>query len=297
MNKLKFFDEIESQRDNTVKYILKTEEGLIVEFAYINKEDGKDIICIPSQTLCAMGCKFCHVTDYIGKIRCRNLTPEEMFEGVKYVYDQRGLGERVLLVSFMGCGEPIVNQENVIKSMQMMIELEAPLVRFAVATSLPQGCWLRFFEMTRKIARHRLPVKIHLSLHYTVDQIRKEWMPKSLDIIPSLSAVDFYRKVTGNAVEIHYALIEGVNDTEQDAILLSEFLKDRDFNIKFLFYNQKPTLDAKASPKDKIGVFRRYFERYGIEHEYYIPPGLDIGASCGQFLMDYYVRYGQEVKQ
>jgi len=294
MDTLNFFDQIRSQRDNTVKYIFKTEDGLIVEFAYINKDDGKDIICIPCQTLCAMGCKFCHVTDYIGKIRCRNLTSREMYEGVKYVYDAKDLGKRVLLISYMGCGEPVNNHEQVIDSMIMMSGLEAPLVRFAIATSLPKSAWLKFFQMTHGIVKSGLPVKLHLSLHYTVDQIRREWMPRSLEIIPSLSAADFYRKITGNAVEIHYALIEGVNDTEQDAILLSKFLKDRDFNIKFLFYNEKPTLDAQASPKEKISIFRRYFDRYNIDHEYYIPPGLDIGASCGQFLMDYYVRYQDE---
>ncbi len=198
-------------------------------------------------------------------------------------------------MSFMGCGEPVMNYENVVSSMLAMRErLPAPLARFAIATSMPKHKWLSFFGLTQKIAEHKLLVKLHLSLHYTIDQIRKEWMPSALDIIPSLSAVDFYRKLTGNAVEIHYALIEGVNDTEQDAILLSEFLKDKDINIKFLFYNEKPTLEAKASPKEKLRIFRQYFERYGIKHEYYIPPGLDIGASCGQFLLDYYERYTED---
>jgi 23S rRNA (adenine2503-C2)-methyltransferase len=116
-------------------------------------------------------------------------------------------------------------------------------------------------------------------------------MPSALPIIPSLSALDFYKKLTGNSVEIHYALIDGVNDTEQDAILLSNFLKDKDIPVKFLFYNEKPTIEYHASSKEKLSIFKRYFDRYGIQHEYYIPPGLDVGASCGQFLMDYYIKY------
>ena len=93
------------------------------------------------------------------------------------------------------------------------------------------------------------------------------------------------------SLKIHYTLIEGVNDTEQDAILLSEFLKDRDIPVKFLFYNEKPTIEFHASSKEKLSVFKRYFYKYGIYHEYYVPPGLDVGASCGQFLMDYYLKY------
>jgi 23S rRNA (adenine2503-C2)-methyltransferase len=216
----------------------------------------------------------------------------EIAEGVEFIYHELKLGQQVLLVSFMGCGEPVHNADNVVNSMvQIRSSCPAPLVRFAIATSLPKNGWLNFFSMTEQVADDNLQVKMHLSLHYTIDQIRHEWMPKSLDIIPALEAMDFYRKLTGNAVEIHYALIEGVNDTEQDAILLTSFLKDRDFNIKFLFYNEKPTLAAKASPKDKLKIFRVYFDRHNIKHEYYVPPGLDVGASCGQFLMDYYVKY------
>lgn len=163
-------------------------------------------------------------------------------------------------------------------------------VRFAIATSIPKSKWINFYKLVEGIKKNNLPVKLHLSLHYTMDIQRKEWMPSSLDIMSSLSAVDFYKKLTKNPVEIHYTLIEGVNDTEQDAILLSTFLKDKDFNVKFLFYNEKPSIDFHASSKEKLKIFKRYFDKYNIEHEYYIPPGLDIGASCGQFLMDQYIK-------
>ena len=281
---------VKSNNDSTLKYIMKNKDGFILEFSYINKSDGKDIICVPAQTMCNMGCKFCHTTDYIGKIKCLNVTTDEIVAGVEYIYDDLKLGERVLLISYMGCGEPILNKFNVIESMlKINNEFKTPYTRFAIATSLPKLNFLDFFWMVNEIKQTKLPVKFHFSLHYTFDILRKEWMKNSLDIIPSLSAMDFYKKLTGNAVEIHYALIEGVNDTEQDAILLSNFLKDRDFNVKFLFYNEKPTLDVHASNKSKLSIFKRYLDKYNIESEYYIPPGLDVGASCGQFLMDYYL--------
>ena len=294
--KLLFLKKVKSKLDSTQKFIFKTlEDNLIIEFSYINKNDGKDIICIPSQTMCNLGCKFCHTQDYIGKIKCRNLTSDEILEGIKFAYNELHLEQekKVLLVSLMGCGDPILNVDEVIESMikikQLEQEYQIPYVRFAIATSIPKNKWENFFQLTNLISFYKLPVKLHLSLHYTIDAIRKEWMPNSLDIIPSLSAVDFYKKVTGNAVEIHYTLIDGVNDTEQDAILLSTFLKDKDINVKFLFYNEKPTLNAHASNKNKLSIFKRYFDKYSISHEYYIPPGLSIGGSCGQFLMDYYI--------
>jgi adenine C2-methylase RlmN of 23S rRNA A2503 and tRNA A37 len=48
-------------------------------------------------------------------------------------------------------------------------------------------------------------------------------------------------------------------------------------------------IDYHASNKEKIKIFKKYFDKYNISHEYYTPPGLDIGASCGQFLLDYYI--------
>lgn len=292
---MKFIKKIKSNLDSTIKYIFKTTDNLVVEFSYINKNDGKDIICLPSQTMCNLGCKFCHTLEYIGKIKNRNLEGGEIIDGVDYIIDVEkiNLNNRTLLISFMGCGEPILNVDNIVNSMIILKQHaqnnNIPYIRFAIATSIPKYKWEEFFKLTYLINKNSLPVKIHLSLHYTIDIIRKEWMPQSLDIIPSLSAVDFYRKLTNNNVEIHYTLIEGVNDSEQDAILLSSFLKDKSINVKFLFFNEKESLDYHASNRDKIKIFRKYFDMYNIPHEYYIPPGLDIGASCGQFLLDYYL--------
>jgi len=114
-----FIEIIKSESDSTLKYIFKTDDNLIVEFSYINKNDGKDIICVPSQTMCNLACKFCHTTDYIGKIKNVNLEVSEIIGGIKYIIDNLGIEKhgRVLLISFMGCGEPILNVDNIIQSM------------------------------------------------------------------------------------------------------------------------------------------------------------------------------------
>lgn len=292
---MKLLDKIKSQTDNTIKYIFQTTDNLIIEMAYINKNDGKDIICVPTQTSCKMKCKFCHITDVTDKLINRNLDYLEISNGVDLVYEDLQLSKnpKILLISYMGCGEPLLNYQNVLLSMKDISDryIQLPLVRFAIATSIPAFAQVNFFKMTDEIHKNKLPVKIHLSLHYTMDYLRKEWMPNSLHIIPSLVALEYYKKLTNNSVEIHYTLIDGVNDTEQDVILLTELLKNRDIPVKFLFYNEKPTIEFHASSKDKLKIFKKYFDKYSIDFEYYIPPGLDIGASCGQFLMGYYLKY------
>ncbi len=294
---MKLLNKIYSTLDNTIKYIFQTDDGIVVEMAYINKNDGKDIICVPSQTSCKMGCKFCHITDASDKLKYGNLTPLEINDGVDYIYNDLNLikNPQTLLISYMGCGEPLVNMDNVITSMSWLRRryqnVKVPLIRFAIATSLPNFSLVKFFELTEAINSLKLPVKIHLSLHYTSDELRKEWMPESAPIIPSIIALEYYQKRTNNFVEIHYALIDGINDTEEDAMLLTELLTGRNIPVKFLFYNEKPTIEFHASNKEKINTFKKYFDNNNIQFEYYIPPGLDVGASCGQFLMDYYLKY------
>ena len=294
---MRLLEKIFSKADKTIKFIFLTEDNLVIELSYINKDDGKDIICVPSQTSCKMRCKFCHITEATDKLVNRNLKSPELVEAVNFVYNDLKLGAnpKVLLISYMGCGEPILNYDNIVSNMidlrSIYQDVKVPLIRFAIATSLPRAAHLNFFRLTDEINKHKLPVKVHLSLHYTIDLIRKEWMPHSLDILPSIVALEFYKKMTKNSVEIHYTLIDNVNDTEQDAILLTEMLKNRGIPVKFLFYNEKSTLEFHASSREKLKIFRNYFEKNGIDHEYYIPPGLDVGASCGQFLMDYYYKY------
>lgn len=300
---MKFIEKIYSKTDDAIKYIFKCEDNLIIEITYINKNDGKDILCIPSQTMCNLGCKFCHTTDYIGKVKCRNLTSSELIESLLYVMNDSEIDiqnkQRILLISIMGCGEPLFNVEHLIDMMTHIkrvgeIDLGIPYIRYAIATSIPKNKWENFFQLTKLIQENKLPVKIHLSLHYTFDLIRREWMPASLEIISSISAIDFYKKITGNAVEIHYTLIDGVNDTEQDAILLSTFFKGKDINIKFLFFNEKQSLHYHASNKDKIKIFKKHLDMNNIPYEYYMPPAIDIGGSCGQFLMETYLKYGND---
>lgn len=292
-NRLKLKKIVNSNVDNTIKYIFyRNHDNAILEFSYISKNDGKDIICVPSQTMCAIGCKFCHTTDYIGKIKVSPILGVDIVEGIDYIYKDLKLSEnpKTLLISFMGCGEPVLNYKNVIETMGLIkCEYKDIHTRFAIATSLPDVVFPDFFEMTRLIKSYELPIKLHISLHYTNDKLRNEWMPKAINIESTLAAAEFFKAYTNNPVEIHYALIEGVNDTRDDAYNLCGLIKDKGFNVKFLFYNEKTSLGMHPSEIKQFEMFKAYLDQIDVQAEYYKPPGLDVGASCGQFLMDEYL--------
>lgn len=292
-DRLKLNKKVYSESDNTIKYVFnRTHDDYIIEFSYINKNDGKNIICVPCQTMCNIGCKFCHATDYVGKYKATLIIGIDIADGVDYIYNDLKLGDnpKTLLISYMGIGEPVVNYKNVIDSMLLIKSNYKDIyVRFAISTSLPDIFFTDFFEMVRLVKGHDLPVKLHVSLHYTNDIQRKEWMPRAVNIKSTIAAAEFFKEYTGNPVEIHYALIDKVNDTVIDAIELSKILNNRDFNVKFLFYNEKSTLNIHPSKMGSYEVFKRELNDKGITCEYYVPPGLKIGSSCGSFNLNEYI--------
>lgn len=284
---------VTSSDDGTTKYVFfRNSGGAILEFSYINKNDGKDIICVPCQTMCNVGCKFCHATDYVNKIPRQNLLSDEIVDGVDFIYEHLKLinNKRTLLISFMGMGEPVLNMENIVLSMSGIKDKYVDTnVRFAIATSIPKNGVSDYFELVTIIKKLSLPVKMHISLHYTCNETRMKWMPNSLDIKSTISLAEFFKSYTNNPVEIHYALIKNVNDRLCDAVKLSELIMNRNFEVKFLFYNEKQSLDAQSSDIKQYKIFEEILSTNGIRSEYYIPPGMSIGSSCGAFLMDEYL--------
>src|ERR1022692_1744928 len=104
---MQFITKETSKIDKVVKYVFKVDFNSIAEFSYIDNNTGKDIICVSCQTMCNMGCKFCHCTDYIGKVRVRTLTGSEIFDGIEHIVKDLGITCRdTILISYMGCGEP-----------------------------------------------------------------------------------------------------------------------------------------------------------------------------------------------
>ena len=286
---MELLDKIHSKIDKTVKFVFKLDDDLITAASYINKDDGKDIICVASQTACKMGCKFCHTTDVINKVKVRNLKATEISDCVDYICSDISLGKRLLLVSYMGCGEPLLNWNQVLESM-IAIRYQHDTCQFAIATMIPKSHWINFFLITEDIKFYKLNVKMHLSLHFTDEGMRKDWMPNALEIMSSIAALEFYKNLTGNSVEIHYCLIDGENDFKSDADTLGGWLEGRGIPVKLLQYNTRPELDYLSSTMDRVKGFMKILSYYTTV-EYYVPPGIDIGSSCGMFLLDYYLKY------
>ena len=296
---IRLLDSIKSKIDNTIKYVFLASDKLIFEVAYINKDDGKDILCVSTHTACTLGCKFCFTTEFKDKLKAREITGDEITQAVSSIYEDLDLDntKRLLLVSYMGCGEPTFNIPGVIGSARRIHKLY-PNSRFAIATLMPKHNCRSFFEFTQAVIKYKLPIKVHFSLHFTENVIREDWMPAASKIKTSLVMLKFYQEATGNKVELHYTLIEGANDSYLNALELASLLRPYKFPVKFIKHNVNDNnYIPLISDTVKMDMFQAILNADNIFSEYYIPPGGDVGASCGQFLFNYYLKYNVKTKE
>lgn len=277
-------DTVRSQLDKTVKQIHRNEDSRLVEVSYIDKSDGKDIFCVPTQTSCNLGCKFCHLTGQ--GVPAENLTAAEVVTFVnKFWIEQITTSAKTLLISYMGSGEPLMNVSGVLESAQALktkYDAAYSNVRFGVASIIPSARRMR--EFTDSVLTSGLNFKFHWSLHSARPSIRKHLMPAALPLNEAVNLVGEYQASTGNAIEAHYTLLSGDNDTETDVKCLVQLLRGLPINLKVLRYSERNDVDLQRS--EKVDQFFHRMRDNGFEGglEYYAPPGNDIGASCGQFL-------------
>jgi len=298
METLELIQHIRSEVDRTQKliYTLNRPSGPVtIEVSAIDKQDGKFILCLPTQTACAQACRFCHTTMLAGVVAVTNLTGDELRAIVIAAWAESGYAayETPLLISFMGVGEPMANASGLLAGI-MKIAAWATLirdlkVRFAFATMLPGRHLVDFVGFMNAVQGLNISVKAHLSLHYTTDTARQEWMPASSLIAVALSLMHEYAIRTGNPVEIHYTLIQGVNDTMQDADRLCALLADTKIPVKFLKLNPIPGDESRAPDSVWVEFFRSQLENRGIPTEWYDSPGSSIGSACGMFATDVYI--------
>lgn len=177
---MKIIDTVRSNIDNVIKLVIHLDDGLICEVSYINKGDGKDIVCVPSRTGCSMKCQFCHATEMCGKIVDRKLTYEEIIFMISAVLEYRKLEaslEDILLVSFMGMGDPLNNIDNVIESMKGIKKLYDN-AGFGLCTVVPIGSEEAQMKLLNFAANVDYKVKLHVSLHSTDDTVKRALIPK-----------------------------------------------------------------------------------------------------------------------
>ncbi len=282
LDRVKHLESAVSSSNQATKHIFQVDSD-VLETVSIDKNDGKDIVCVPTQTNCRMGCSFCHLTGI--KKKTRNLGCHEIDALIESAIGKSPLKTEKLLISFMGSGEPLKNVEGMVwAAMFQMHRRKEGATRFACASIIPNRKDFNFFLMAVKVSH--LDMKFHWSLHSTKPKTRKSLMPSALPIQEGMQCVLDYLEVFPGKAEIHYTLIDGVNDGQED-IDGFDSMVDRKVPIKLLRFAEK---NGGMVESRRVNEFKSSLEALGFTVETYAPPGHDIQAACGQFVLDRYVK-------
>lgn len=280
-----------SSIDGSIKYLFELFDGKSVEAVYMPwyDEDNGEIervsLCISSMAGCPVACAFC-ATGTLGFIR--NLTSAEIIDQIILV--ENDLGIKVSNVVFMGMGEPLLNYNNVKKSIEIITDERADFFGRRKITVSTVGITAKI----KQLANEKFAPKLALSLHATTNGFRHKIIPlsKQTTLKDTLDAIEFYYRNTGMPITYEYIPFEGMNDTDEDAKRLSKILKRVPSRVNIIPFNDisftNPSgfaKDLKPTSKDRILEFGRLVREYGGRVTIRDTFGADIEAACGQLAL------------
>lgn len=260
--------------DDTVKYLFKLHDGEYIESVVMKYKYGYTI-CVSSQVGCKMGCTFCAST-IAGFVR--NLMPSEILSQISVA--QKDLGIRISHVVLMGVGEPMDNFDNVMRFLELVTDengLNLSMRNISLSTcGVVDGIY--------KLMEKKLQLTLSISLHAPNDEIRSKTMPvnKKWNIDELLKACRLYTKTTSRRISFEYAMISGVNDSDECARELAKRLKGMLAHVNLIPVNEVKETGYRKSNDDRIRRFTEILMSYGVNTTVRRTLGSDINASCGQ---------------
>jgi 23S rRNA (adenine2503-C2)-methyltransferase len=276
----------QTANDGTRKWLLKVDETNGIETVYI-PEDDRATLCISSQVGCTLNCSFCATAKQGFN---RNLQTAEIIgqlwiaehglrkQGLK---SEHSNGRIISNVVMMGMGEPLLNFENVINSLQLMMDdfgygLSKRRITLSTAGIVPMIDQLR----------EKCPVSLAVSLHAPDDDLRNELVPlnKKYPIKELLAACKRYvgEEDSRKKVTFEYVLLKGINDTPKHAKALVRLLEKVPSKVNLIPFNPFEQSGFQRSNPETVENFKTILINSGLITITRKTRGDDIAAACGQ---------------
>jgi len=262
-----------SDDGDTVKWLWRLGDGASVETVLMHYPD-RATVCVSTQAGCAMACSFC-ATGQAGFER--HLTAGEIVEQV-VVAARAARPRRLSNVVFMGMGEPLANLDAVWPAVERIhgaLGLSARHLTLSTVGLVPG---------IERVAAAPLPVNLAVSLHAANDELRDELVPinRRYPIARLLEACRAYLDATHRRLSFEWALIDGVNDREQDAQELAEAARTVRAHVNLIPLNPTPGYAVRGTPPERVRAFRQRLEDLGVNATVRRNRGNEIDAACGQ---------------
>ncbi len=274
--------------DSTTKYLFKLNDDLAIESVLIPstkkslEEEKRLTLCVSTQVGCPLDCKFC-ATGAMGFTR--NLTAGEIVDQVIQV--QRTNQKRITNLVYMGMGEPMLNYENVMQSIDIINDdcgLNIGARHITISTA-------GYADKIRQLADEKRTVKLALSLHSLDDDKRLKLMPvtKKFSVDELIDSLDYYYHKTRRRPTFEYILFDGFNDTATDIKLFVTLSRRIPCKVNLIPFHSIAFMhpsgfgaSLKPTPAPRIEAFADALRKSDITVMVRGSSGQDINAACGQ---------------
>ncbi len=268
--------------DTTQKFLFRLGDGQLIETVLIpaspalyGEASDRRTLCISTQVGCAYGCKFC-ASGLNGWTR--NLRAGEIVEQI--LRAEEISGERVNNLVFMGMGEPLANYDQLLRAIGIInapwgVGLGARHITVSTSGLAPQ---------IRLLADQPLQIRLAISLHGATDDVRARIMPvnRKYPLAVLMDACRYYDARKKQKLTFEYILIDGVNDTDEQARALAGLAAGLDAKVNLIPYNTVEGLEWTRPPLARQQAFQSVLKSRGVSATLRREKGHDIEAACGQ---------------
>jgi 23S rRNA (adenine2503-C2)-methyltransferase len=272
----------ESSKSGTRKFIFDTLDNKKIESVII-PENKRTTLCISTQVGCPLDCQFC-ATGLMGYKR--NLSPGEIFD--QYLLAAKDYGkDNITNIVYMGMGEPLLNFNSTIKSLEIFAEELTKGISLKKITVSTAGISSKIIEL----ADSGLKVKLAFSLHSCFEEIRNKLMPINIkySLKQNIESLKYFCNKTDTRMTFEYVMLNGINDRDEDVAALSRLCSQMPSKVNIIPFNSLQHMNPKGyaaelrpTPKQKIEEFAQKLREKNISVFVRNTQGDDIAAACGQ---------------
>lgn len=273
----------ENKGVQSTKVLFKTKEKLFVETVLI-KEDKHNTVCVSCQSGCPVGCIFCSTGSMGFK---GDLTKWEIIEQVMYferILSQKN--QRVDNIVYMGMGEPLLNLDEVLSSIDLICSKEGLNISERNITVSTSGILKNLPLLLSK----KNQFKIAFSIHAGNQKLREKLIPsaKNNNLNELLKMFKEYSLKFNKRISYEYVLLNNINDSTENALELARILEgqQRLSFINLIMYNKtentKSPVELRPTSKNKAYAFSNVLSKKGFSSFIRFSEGQDINGACGQ---------------
>ena len=267
---------MEQARDGTKKFLFQLEDGNRIESVLI-PDKTRLTLCLSTQVGCAFGCQFC-LTGKIGWKR--DLMVSEILNQILVVRKKLPEKSSITNIVLMGMGEPLANYKNTLKAIELMHHPDA----FKFSSRRITLSTVGLLPELERLSKEKISFRLAISLNASEEETRSYLMPvnRRYPLKKILALCKNFPLRPRTRITFEYVMVEGINDSSQDAKRLLRILKGIPSKINLIPLNEAPEIPFKRPSEERIKKFQEILMEGGLTAIVRTSKGREISAACGQ---------------